>query len=156
MNEPDRGRIWIDKINCATVGDMNAERDPSLICDETIAPGEMFARLDRSIDNCNLVPVNLLSREQRPIADADCATNFAMSCIKSPECFGFVMRDIDASDSLSEDVPANSARIDCGKLLDGKSFCRHKIERLEHDPSPRYFDDVRERLLVVVVPLPVS
>jgi hypothetical protein len=84
MNEPNRGRLWIDKINCATVGDMNAERDPALICDETIARGEMFVRLDRPIDNCNLVTMNLLSREQRPIAHADCATNFAMSCVKSP------------------------------------------------------------------------
>lgn len=68
------------------------------------------------------------------------------------------MRNIDACDSLSEDVPANAARIDRGELLDGKSFCRHEIERLEHEPSSRYFDDVRERVVVVVVlvPLPVS
>ena len=66
------------------------------------------------------------------------------------------MRNIDACDSLGEEVPANSARINRGELLDGKSFGRHEIERLEHDPSSRYFDDVRERLLVVVVPLPVS
>ena len=156
MNEPDGGCLRIDKINCATVSDINAERDPPLICNETIAPGEMFVRIDRSIDNCNLLPVYLLGSEQRPTTHPDGVTNFAMNRVKSAECFGFVMRDIDASASLSEDVPANSARIDRRKLLDGKSFCRHKIERLEHDPSPRYFDDVRERLLVVVVPLPVS
>ena len=84
MNEPHCRRLWIDKIDCATVGDMNAERDPALICNETIASGEMFVGLDRCIDNCNLVPVNLLSGEQRPIADADSATNFAMSRLKSP------------------------------------------------------------------------
>src|SRR6266550_4673918 len=138
MNEPDGGRIWIDKINCATVSDMNAERDPALFCNETIAPGEMFVRLDWSIDNCNLVPVDLLSCEQRPITDADCVTNFAMSCVKSAECFFFVMRNIDAWNSLGEDVPANSARVDRGKSLDGKSFCRHEIERLEHDPLPLF------------------
>ena len=135
---------------------MNPERNPALICNETIAPGEMSVRLDRSIDNYNLLPVYLLGSEQRPTTHPDGATNFAMNSVKSAECFGFVMRNIDAWDSLGEDVPANSARIDCRKLLDGKSFCRHEIERLEHDPSPRYFADVRERLLVVVVPLPVS
>ena len=68
------------------------------------------------------------------------------------------MRNIDACNSLYEDVLANAARIDRGELLDGKSFCRHEIERLEYDPSSRYFENVRERVVVVVVlvPLPVS
>ena len=67
------------------------------------------------------------------------------------------MRNIDACNSLYEDVLANAARIDRGELLDGKPFSRHEIERLEHDPS-RYFENVRERVVVVVVVvrLPVS
>jgi hypothetical protein len=157
MHQTDGWRFWIDNVNRATVGDVNAHRDPGLICNESIAPGEMFVRIDRCIDNCNLVSVNLLGGEQPPTADANCVANFAMSCLKSPECLGFAMRNIDAWDSSREDVSTNSARIDRGELLDGKSFCRHEIERLEHDPS-RYFDDVRERVVVVVVlvPLPVS
>ena len=63
MNEPDRGRLWIDNVNSAAVGNVNAQRDAALICNETVAPGEMFVGLDRCIDNCNLIPVNLLSRE---------------------------------------------------------------------------------------------
>ena len=71
MNEPDRRRLWIDNVNSAAVGDINAERDPALICNETIASGEMFVRLDRGIDDCNLVSVNLLGGKQWPIADAE-------------------------------------------------------------------------------------
>jgi len=99
---------------------MNAERDPALICNETIAPREMFVRLDRCIDDRNLVPVNLLSREQRPTIHPDGATNFAMNCVQSPQRFGFVVRNINACDSLGEDVPGNSARIDRRKTLDWK------------------------------------
>ena len=120
MNEPDRGRLWIDNVNRAAVGDMNSECDPGLSCNETIAPREMFVRLDRCIDNFNLVSVNLFGSEQRPTIHPDGAANFAMNCVQSPQRFGFVVRNINACDSLGEDVPGNSARIDRRKTLDWK------------------------------------
>ena len=96
MNEPNRGRLWIDNVDSAAVGDINAERDPALICNKPVATGEFLVRRDAAlwhpvgaarrpylIDNCNLVSVNLLGGEQRPIAHADCATNFTMSRLKS-------------------------------------------------------------------------
>jgi hypothetical protein len=78
-----------------------------------------------------------------------------MRCVKSPQRFGFVVGDIDSCDPLSKDVPAHSARIDRGELVDQKFSCRHELERLERDSASRYFDDVRRRFPVAVVPLPV-
>ena len=57
-------------------------------------------------DNRNLVAVNLFGRKHRPIADADCAPNFAMRRFKSAQSFSFVMRDVDARKPLGKYVPA--------------------------------------------------
>jgi hypothetical protein len=118
---------------------MNAERDPGLICNETIAPREIFVRLDQYIDNCNLVPVNLFGGEQRPIAHANCAPDFPMRRFESTYRFGFPVRNVDPLNAFDKCVPANACRIDRRKLLDRKSFCRHKIERLERELSAALF-----------------
>ena len=62
---------------------MNAEREPCLICNDAVATGEMFVRLDRYVDNCNLVPMNLFGGEQRPITHANCAPDFPMRRFES-------------------------------------------------------------------------
>ena len=43
MHKTDRRRFWIDDVNCATIGDVNAERDAALIGDNAIAAGEFAA-----------------------------------------------------------------------------------------------------------------
>jgi len=60
MHQTDSRRFWIDNVNSATVGDVNAKRDSRLICDEAVAACQMFVRFDRCIDDCDFVPVNLL------------------------------------------------------------------------------------------------
>ena len=89
MHKPDRRRFWIDDVNRATVGDVNTKRDAALICDNAVAAGK-FAAINsaedsgryRAFDNRNLVSVNLLRGEQRPIADPDRIANFAMCGIE--------------------------------------------------------------------------
>jgi len=83
MEETDSWRVWIDNVNSAAVGDMNAERDTRLICNEAVAAGEVFILVNCSIDNCDLVAVNLFGGEQRPIANANCVSNFPMHCVES-------------------------------------------------------------------------
>ena len=83
MDETDGWRIWIDNVNSAAVSDMNAERDTRLICNEAVAAGEMLILVNRSIDNCDLVAMNLFGGKQRPIADSNRVSNFPMHCVES-------------------------------------------------------------------------
>ena len=83
MHQSDSRRFWIDNVNSAAVSDMNAERDTRLICNEAVAAGEMLILVNRSIDNCDLVAMNLFGGKQRPIADSNRVSDFPMHCVES-------------------------------------------------------------------------
>ena len=84
MRKTDRRRFWIDNVNCAAVGDVNPQRDATLIGDDAVAAGEFAAHraAATTIDNCDFVAVNLFGGKERPIADADCVADFAMRGIE--------------------------------------------------------------------------
>lgn len=42
MNKADSRCFWIDNVNCAAIGDVNAERDSPLIGDQAVASREML------------------------------------------------------------------------------------------------------------------
>ena len=84
MDQTDGRRFWIDNVNRAAVGNVNAQHDAALIGNKSVAAGEFTAHraVAITIDNRNLVSVNLLGGEQRPITHADCVANFAMRGIE--------------------------------------------------------------------------
>jgi len=41
--QDDRGRVWIDNVDRAAVSDMNAEREPRLICNEPSQPAKCLS-----------------------------------------------------------------------------------------------------------------
>ena len=98
MHQPNCRRFWIYDVNCATVSDVNAERDAALIGDNAIAAPE-FATINSAedsgpysaIDNGDFVSVDLFGGEQRPIAKAGCVANFAMCGVEPLEHFGFIV-----------------------------------------------------------------
>ena len=49
MHKANRRRFWIYDVNCATVRDVNAERDAALIGDNAIARGEFAAHEGRGV-----------------------------------------------------------------------------------------------------------
>ena len=106
MDEADGGRYWIDNVNRAAIGHVNAERDAALIGDETVAAGEFFVRRWRKIDNRNFVAVDLFGGKQRPIAHSDFAADLEMRGVETAQGFGFVVRDIDAGNASGENVTA--------------------------------------------------
>src|ERR1700730_8377667 len=120
MDEADGRCGWIDNVNGTTVGYMNAERDPSLIGDEPVRAGEMFVRLYGKIDNCNLITMDLLGRQQRPIADTDGAPNFCVRRVQTLQHLFFVMRNIDARNAAREDVATDFDCFERRKLLERK------------------------------------
>ena len=94
MHKANRRRFWIYDVNCATVSDVNAERDAALIGDNAIARrgirGPQRPRL-QLIDNGDFVSVDLFGGEQRPIAKAGCVANFPMCGIEPLQHFGFIV-----------------------------------------------------------------
>ena len=98
MHKANRRRFWIYDVNCATVSDVNAERDAALIGDNAIAAGK-FATINSAedsgrysaINNGDFVSVDLFGGEQRPIPKAGCVANFAMCGIEPLQDFGFIV-----------------------------------------------------------------
>src|SRR5439155_17384486 len=79
MHKANRRRFWIYDVNCATVSDVNAERDATLVRDDAVAAGK-FAAINSAedsgrysgFDNGDVVSVDLFGGEQRPIAKPGC------------------------------------------------------------------------------------
>jgi hypothetical protein len=122
MNQTDRWRLWIDNVNRAAVGNVNAQCDTPLICDEAVAAAKFTAHrtVATAIDHCDLISVSLFGGEQRPIADADRVADFAMRGLEPLQHLGFIMRNIDAQNSLRENVTTDSKRAQRGKLVEGQ------------------------------------
>jgi len=89
MHKANRRRFWIYDVNCATVSDVNAKRDATLVRDDAVAAGE-FAAINSAedsgrysaIDNGDFISVDLFGGEQRPIAKAGCVANFPVCGIE--------------------------------------------------------------------------
>ena len=104
MHQADRGRLWIDNVNGTAISDVNAERDPFLIRDNSITVRKLLVAIDGAIDYRYLVAVNLLCSKQRPISNPNLAAILAMDGLQSFERFGLVVRNINPGNSLDECV----------------------------------------------------
>jgi hypothetical protein len=122
MNQAYSGRFWIENVNRAAVSDVNTEHDTALIRDDAIAAAEFTAHriVATAIDNCDLVSVNLLRREQPPIANADGVANFVMRGLEPLQYFCLIVRNVDARNSLRKSVSADSDGAQRWKLLERK------------------------------------
>jgi hypothetical protein len=125
VHKPDGGCFWIYYVNGATVSDINAECDAALIRDDAITDGEFVAIRSAgdsgrysAIDYGNVVTVDLFGGEQRPIAEAGCVANFPMYSIQSLEYLSLLRRDLDAGDSLRENVTTDFDRTQRRKLFE--------------------------------------
>ena len=72
-----------------------------------------------AVDYCNFISVDLFSGEQRPIAKAGCVANFLMCGIEPLQHFGLIVCDVDAGNSLRENVTTDFDRAQRRKLFEG-------------------------------------
>jgi hypothetical protein len=122
MNQTDSRRFGIDNVNRTAVRHVNAENNVVLIGDDTIATVKFciggvgaLRRPDTAarrpyLDDRDFISVNLLRSEQRPIAYADCVTNFAMRGFEPIQHLGFIVRNVDAWNSPRESVTTDFDR----------------------------------------------
>ena len=112
VHKANRRCFWIYDVNGATISDVNAERDTALIGNNAIARGEFAAHraAATAIDHGDVVTVDLFGSEQRPIPKAGRGANFAMCGVEPLQHFGFIVGDVDAGNSLRENVTTDFDR----------------------------------------------
>jgi hypothetical protein len=118
MHQADHRLFWIDKINGAAIGNVNAKRDLSQIRYDSIATGEFFVARHRKIDNRDLVAMDLLRSQERPIGHSNLASDLPMNTVEPAKRFSFIVRNVDAGNTFDERVPAHASVVQGGKVLD--------------------------------------
>jgi hypothetical protein len=112
MDKANCRRFRIYDVNRATVRDVNAECDAALISNDAIAGWEFAGHraAATAIDYSDVVTMDLLGGEERPIIKASGLANFLMGGIKPLEYLGFLGRDVDSRNSLRENVTTDLDR----------------------------------------------
>lgn len=128
MHQPDRTEALIDQINRAAIGDVNAETNAALICDQAIAISEAFVLGNCAIDNGAAISMNLLRRNERRGAEAILSSNFPMNAVQTRERFRLVERHLDARHTQRETVRDLGQRIQRREMFSRKLTLVHLPE----------------------------
>ena len=104
MHQADRTAHVIDKINGAAIGNVNAETNAALICDQPIATFEAFALRHRAIDNRDAISVDLLRANERRRTESMLRPDFAMNTVQTRESLRLLVRHLETSDTQGETV----------------------------------------------------
>ncbi len=156
VDQANRRRVWIDEVNSAAIRDVDPERDPALVGDESVAPVKMGVGFNWSVDNCNFASVNLFCGKQRPFGHADCLANVGMSNLEPPERLGFILRHVNPGNSSGENVTATFDRSERGKLLAWKLLLKHSVKQWQEPNSRAPYLEKPLRSSVTVVRVVVS
>ena len=84
MRQTDCRCFWIDNVNRTAVGNMDTERNASLVCNDGVAPDKFFVRFKRTVENRDPVCVNLFNGNERPICESNLVPNLLMRSVKPP------------------------------------------------------------------------
>jgi len=139
MDETDGGTNRIDNVNRAAIRYINSQTDSALVSNDAVAVCETLVRGERNVDDRNLVPVNLLSRDERhrgyPLFSAD----RSMNVVQSRQRLRFVVRHLNAGHHAQ------------GESVDDPRYCTQRREPFRRKLSVAHFGEiVRVRVVVVV------
>lgn len=104
MHKPDRTEALIDQINRAAIGNVNAETDAALICDQPIATFEAFALRHRAIDNRDAISVDLPRGNERRRTESMLRPDFAMNTVQTRASLRLLVRHLETGDTQGEAV----------------------------------------------------
>jgi hypothetical protein len=104
MHQADRSADGVGEINGAAIGDINAEANTALICDQAIATVETFAVCGHLIDKADALSMHLLRGNERRKAESMLPSNFPVNGVQSSEHFFLVVRHLDIGDPPCETV----------------------------------------------------
>ena len=128
MHETDRTAHGIGKINGAAIGDINAEANTGLICNQAITAVETFVPGDRLTDKTDTLSVHLLRCDERRVAESIFLSDFTMNAVQPSKRFQFIVRHLDTRDAQGESVNDVGQRAERWELLSQKLTCVHLLE----------------------------
>jgi hypothetical protein len=128
MHQTARAEALIDQINRAAIGNVNAEANAALICDQAIAILEAFVLGNCAVDNSDAVSVNLLRGNKRSGAERMLSANFSMNDIQARERFRLVVRHLNARHAQGETVNDLGQRAQRRELFSRKLIPVHLPE----------------------------
>jgi hypothetical protein len=102
MHQPDAVLDWINQIDRAAIGDIDAETNVPLVGNYSVAIREAAIVRGCVIYDSDAIAVNLLGGDERVVHKADCASNFPMNFIESREHLRFVVGNVDTWNATHE------------------------------------------------------
>jgi hypothetical protein len=128
MHQADRSADGVGKINGAAIGDINAEANTALICDQAITAIETFVLCGRLINNTNARSMHLLRGNERRATQSMFSSDFAVNAVQPSERFHFIVRHLDVRDTQRETVNDILQRAERRELFSRKLTCVHLPE----------------------------
>ena len=128
MNQADRGADGVGEINRAAIGDINAEANAALICDQAITTVEALVPWVRLVDSSDALSVDLLRGDERRAAESMSPPDFPVNAVQPSERFRFVVRQLDIGDTACEAVHDVVQCIERRELFSRKLTCVHLPE----------------------------
>ena len=117
MQQTDGALIAIDEVNRATIRHINSEADIALICDNAIALFETAIGRERSVNDGDLVTVNLSCGCESMVLQAEIPARAAMHLIEISQGRCFVVRQRDPWDTAHETV-RRAASLESGEFFE--------------------------------------
>ena len=141
MHQTNRIADGIDDENGAAIGDINAEANAALICDQAVTTVQTFVLCGRLVDNTNALSVHLLRGNERRTAESVFPSDLPMNTVQPSERFHFIVRHLDIGDTQCETVNDVVQRAKRRELLSRKLTCVHLLEVVWEER--RVWTDVR-------------
>src|SRR3954469_15013742 len=131
MHEPDCGSVWINDVNCAAIGHVNANRGLPLVGDEAIISSEVLVVCHLAIDHGHPIAVHLMRGQQRPCCHPQTIAGRSMRRIEPPQHFSFAVSHFDAGHPFYKRASAYADRIKGPKMLDRGCLLGHRTSYTE-------------------------
>ena len=126
MDKPNGLPHWIDEINRAAIGYVNAETGTALVCDQPVATIEAFAPR-RVRDQSDIAAVNLLCGDEGRFREAGFGPDLPVDAIQTSQRLRFVLRHFDARHAEGEPMRDLRQRAERRKLFSRPPTVAHLL-----------------------------
>ena len=125
VDEANGAANRIDEINRAAIGDVNAETNATLICNQPVAVLETFVSANRRADKGDIFSMDLLRGKERQIGEPVFAADFPMHSVQPRESLRLVVRHLDPRDAQRKPVNDLGERVQRRELFSRKLTLVH-------------------------------
>jgi hypothetical protein len=128
MDQADHRPDRVNKINRATIGDVNAKAYARPLRDQAIITFKAVVRGNHAIDNRDAISMDLLCGNKRRSSEPMMASNIAMNAVQPRKRLYFVVRHLDARHPEGETVNDLGQRAQRRELFSRKLTVAHLLD----------------------------